>query len=439
MKKNLILYLLLFFIFQLCVAHGFELAHDEAYYWLFSRHLDWGYFDHPPFVALIIKIFSFLPHSELSVRLGFIILHVCTILVLLSMVSENKKSLATKLFLSFPLASAIGLFALPDLPLVFMTTIYLWALKRYLEQKNFYSSLIISFSIAGLLYAKYHGIFVIFFTLLAVPKLFREKTFYFVFFLSLLLFMPHLNWQYQHDFSTLRYHFLERPSSDFNFSRLVEFIGSQIFLAGLFVGPFIWWISLRAKVHDQFHRVLKYIALGSLAFFFLSTFNKKFEANWTIYLCSPLVLLVIDDHIWERINVKRMLNASFVIILVSRLILIINPNILNIKRLREFHGWKDFAHQIQSNCESELIANTYQISSKLSFYLEKEVHSLNLGSRKNQFDFWSFDQELNNKKVCFLVKHSSYRGEIIETPDLKNLVFLKNIDYNLLKKEKQNN
>jgi hypothetical protein len=25
-----------------------ELQDDEAYYWVFSRYLDWGYFDHPP-------------------------------------------------------------------------------------------------------------------------------------------------------------------------------------------------------------------------------------------------------------------------------------------------------------------------------------------------------------------------------------------------------
>ena len=31
------------------------LLDDEAYYWVYSRFLDWGYFDHPPMVALMIK------------------------------------------------------------------------------------------------------------------------------------------------------------------------------------------------------------------------------------------------------------------------------------------------------------------------------------------------------------------------------------------------
>jgi hypothetical protein len=29
---------------------------DEAYYWVYSLNLQWGYFDHPPVVALGIKI-----------------------------------------------------------------------------------------------------------------------------------------------------------------------------------------------------------------------------------------------------------------------------------------------------------------------------------------------------------------------------------------------
>ncbi len=32
---------------------------DEAYYWSWSQHLDWGFFDHPPMVAFIIKLSSF--------------------------------------------------------------------------------------------------------------------------------------------------------------------------------------------------------------------------------------------------------------------------------------------------------------------------------------------------------------------------------------------
>ena len=46
---------------------------DEAYYWMYSLHLQWGYFDHPPMVALGIKIGELLGHNSFLTRLGTIL------------------------------------------------------------------------------------------------------------------------------------------------------------------------------------------------------------------------------------------------------------------------------------------------------------------------------------------------------------------------------
>ena len=37
------------------VAAVTPLAFDEAYYWQWSKNLAWGYYDHPPLVAFIIR------------------------------------------------------------------------------------------------------------------------------------------------------------------------------------------------------------------------------------------------------------------------------------------------------------------------------------------------------------------------------------------------
>ncbi|QJB40690.1 hypothetical protein HF324_23770 [Chitinophaga oryzae] len=44
--KNL--FLLTWVVLGLLQACFSELWDDEAYYWVYSRHMDWGYFDHPP-------------------------------------------------------------------------------------------------------------------------------------------------------------------------------------------------------------------------------------------------------------------------------------------------------------------------------------------------------------------------------------------------------
>src|SRR5690606_31571787 len=120
MTKSLKLSLRALFLSQLLIAANFELAHDEAYYWLYSTNLAWRYFDHPPFVGWVIKAFSFLGHNELAVRIGFIILQFATVLILIGL--GCSPWIASLLYFSFPLASFTGLLALPDIPLLFMAS-----------------------------------------------------------------------------------------------------------------------------------------------------------------------------------------------------------------------------------------------------------------------------------------------------------------------------
>lgn len=62
-------------VVRLAFAAVTPLAGDEAYYWQWSRHLAWGYFDHPPLVAYLIAAGTRVlgPHP-LGVRLGAVAL-----------------------------------------------------------------------------------------------------------------------------------------------------------------------------------------------------------------------------------------------------------------------------------------------------------------------------------------------------------------------------
>jgi 4-amino-4-deoxy-L-arabinose transferase-like glycosyltransferase len=422
--------ILLFFILQLWIASSFELAHDEAYYWIFSKYLDWGYFDHPPGVALIIRLFSFIPRSELGVRIGFVILQFGSLYSLLKITDRSNHLRATLLFLTFPLASLTGLFALPDMPLLFMSGIYCYVLKDFLESKTTLNSILLGVVIALLLYAKYHGILLVCFTVLALPNLFKEKKFYIVAIVALLCFLPHMIWQYGHEFATLRYHFFERPSSGFNMKRLIEYLAIQIFSPGLLVGPLVWLAVLKNKKNDSFSRSLKYICIGTVAFFFISTISKKFEANWTIFLTIPLIYLGVDSDLWKKRIFKILLDASFLIVLIVRFVFLFSPKEISLKRLNEFNGWEAWAQEVRLKCRPyDIVANTYQVASKLSFYLDEEIHALNYHSRKNQFDFWRLDLKKPIKQVCYISSSREFGGEAFLTPEGKKLWLVKNMSY----------
>src|SRR5690606_21610218 len=66
-------FLFLWTLFNLIQSYFLELHSDEAYYWVYSRFLDWGYFDHPPMVAVFIRLGDALLHNELGLRLLTII------------------------------------------------------------------------------------------------------------------------------------------------------------------------------------------------------------------------------------------------------------------------------------------------------------------------------------------------------------------------------
>src|SRR4051812_14882225 len=59
---------------RIAAAFLLELGNDEAYYWIYSMHLQWNYFDHPPLVGLWIRMstFNLAFISEGFIRLGSI-------------------------------------------------------------------------------------------------------------------------------------------------------------------------------------------------------------------------------------------------------------------------------------------------------------------------------------------------------------------------------
>src|SRR5215467_4130666 len=60
---------------RLVAAAFTPLTFDEAYYWMWSKHLAGGYYDHPPMVAFVIRAGTLIAgDTELGVRLVSILL-----------------------------------------------------------------------------------------------------------------------------------------------------------------------------------------------------------------------------------------------------------------------------------------------------------------------------------------------------------------------------
>src|SRR5688572_29570121 len=89
-------------ILALAQSVSTELLADEAYYWVYSRFPAWGYFDHPPMIAVLIKGGYTIFHNELGVRLICALLSTLTILII-EFLTERKNP-----FLFYTIVLSIG-------------------------------------------------------------------------------------------------------------------------------------------------------------------------------------------------------------------------------------------------------------------------------------------------------------------------------------------
>jgi undecaprenyl-diphosphatase len=118
-----------------------DLIHDEAYYWDWSRQLDWGYYSKPPMIAWIIALATRLGGSTpWAVRLPAVLLGTCGLLVLYAFTARlfNRRAgfWAAVAAAATPGNTVLSLLMTIDAPFVFCWTAALYTAWRMLERRK---------------------------------------------------------------------------------------------------------------------------------------------------------------------------------------------------------------------------------------------------------------------------------------------------------------
>src|SRR5437764_5037125 len=113
-KHHLFLFLSIWTLVNFFQAANTVLLNDEAYYWVYSNFLDWGYFDHPPMIAVLIKAGYFLFKNELGVRFFMVILNTLTLLIIYKLLPRKNDVLFYAIACSIALIQLGGFIAAPD-------------------------------------------------------------------------------------------------------------------------------------------------------------------------------------------------------------------------------------------------------------------------------------------------------------------------------------
>lgn len=404
MKKQIYLFIGISLLINLLQAYFTPISEDEAYYWLWSQNLDWGYFDHPPMVAWWVSLGYKLFQNELGVRLITVLLNSFS-LFFWAQILNPKTIKQIRLFAvitaSTLVIQAFGFLSTPDAPLLFFTLFYLFSFKTFLEKNSLVSSLLLALSLAGLVYSKYHGILVIAFTLLPILKIWwRNPKFYFAVGLSLLLYSPHILWLFQHDFIPIKYHFLDRSSdSEFEWQKPLIYAGMYFLGAAPFLSYFIFKAILTFKPQNPFQKSIWGLAILPGIFFFISTFKDNVQAQWLLISFIAMVLITFIYYSEkEKLKLLFRLGITGIIVVLVARILIALPG------TSPLYKYKEFAQNINLYEVNNVVFEKYQEASVYNFYSpnkEVAVHRT-IGNRKSQFSLWKWEEEFHGRNVDFI-------------------------------------
>lgn len=206
-----------------CIAaFSVDLGNDEVYYLSYARHLQWNYFDHPPLVALLIRLSTFNLNftNTFFVRLGPIILAAANTLMVFNIGRKLKNNqagfIAALLFTASPYFSIVsGLFIMPDAPQIFFWIICLSILTNIISPKITRSQLNLNLLLFGIaaglcIMSKVHGIFLwlglLLYVLTNYQKLLLNVYLYISGLITAVIISPILIWNIHNKFITYNFH-----------------------------------------------------------------------------------------------------------------------------------------------------------------------------------------------------------------------------------------
>jgi hypothetical protein len=406
-KHHRLLFYSAWIILGLVQARFTELQDDEAYYWVYSRFPAWGYFDHPPMIAMLVKWGYAIFPNELGVRLFCLLLNTGSILLIEKLVNRKNPFLFYAIVLSIGMMQAGGFMAAPDIPLLFFTALFFWAYKRFTPDPSALNTFLLGLSMSLLFYSKYQAILIVVFTLLSNPRLLARYQTWIAGLLALVLFGPHLWWQYQNNWISIRYHLFENKVTDYNISFTLNYLLGQLLMPGPLAGFILLPAAFLYRPGNAMERAMKFTLAGTYLFFLLSSFRGKVEMNWTSPAMVPLIVLsyyYLEQHDGWRKWIYRLLPVTLLLVLAARVIMLFD--ILPVKKIVfRFHMWKKWPQEMKRITGGNLVVlnNSYQRASKYWFYTGQTTYSLNYYQRRmNNYNFWPLEDSVLGKPVYYL-------------------------------------
>jgi predicted membrane-bound dolichyl-phosphate-mannose-protein mannosyltransferase len=405
-NRLLLLLLAVWWVANLFQAAFMELHYDEAYYWMFSQKLDWGYFDHPPMTALLIRAGALFSDGELGVRLLTTLLqpiYLYLFWTLLRTPESRRREVVLYVLLcaSVPMLQVYGFVATPDAPLMFFTALLLVVYRKFITSGRPVWTAMLGLSMGLLAYSKYHGALVVACIVLSNISLLRNRRFYAAVLVAFVVILPHLYWQYGHDWASFRYHLMDRNKT-FRASYVTEYLLNTLGCYNPLLVPLAVYALVKGRIKHALGRPMVYLAVGFFFFFLLSTLRGYVQPQWTLPVAYSMVFALYLYAV-KNVRVGRYLMrvgyVSVGLLLVVRLAVMTGA--LSFTNLVFFNNKARYQAIAQaSEGAPTLFSSSYKTPSMYAFYTRRPCDSQRtLHGRKSQYTLWSLDEQFRGQRV----------------------------------------
>ncbi len=391
-------------LLKILIGTLLPLSPDEAYYWMWSHHPQLSYFDHPPFIAWIMALGQPVEGWMSAVRIPGILLGHLTfglwLMILKPRVSSQALGIFALLYVLSPLTGPGSIILTPDLPLMFFWSLSFYIFLRWLETPTFRYASILGLALGLGFISKYN--MVVFFILALITVIAKK--------------LPPRIWAKQIPVMLLAFLFASLPLWLWNLNngflsftfQLNHGLGEKIFkpewplmyILGqlLILTPFGAW----AIVKKPFRRedlVYWIFALGPLAFFMLTSFKGRVEANWPAVAYPMLLMLFATSTSTKVYRYAVVVWSISLVVVLSDIMFLWLPVPSEKLKTRELYAFDDLTAVTEQY--QPLYARSYQMASKVSFDSKRFIYKLR---GVNRVDFYDFrDESMPTSEPFYLI------------------------------------
>jgi 4-amino-4-deoxy-L-arabinose transferase-like glycosyltransferase len=355
-KRNALIFILALTVLRLATAASLPLAFDEAYYWLWSKNLALGYYDHPPLIALAIRIGTFvLGDTGVGVRLVPFLASIAASWAVwqaaeTTLAGRTAGATACSLYNATLMVATQSMAATPDCLMLPAAAFLLLAQAKLAAGRNGAWWLLAGASLGAAFLAKLTGLFMA--AGLCTWLLFSRDGRgwltspwpYLAAAIALICFAPVVYWNAIHDWISFRFQFGRTVSGGLSLGYAFEFIAAQAALASPFV-LFAAGVALARDTRRWFKtKILSVAGAGTwpaLIYFAVHSLHDRVQGNWPSFLYPALAVLATSALLADDSPTKW----SATLKLSRRLALPSAVLILLVAYVQAFSGILQFGHK----------------------------------------------------------------------------------------------